>query len=732
VIDSGNNQTAGVNHPLPKPLIAVVVDAGHNRLAGVPVTFTVVQGGGSFGGQASVPVTTDSDGRVAATPTLGFQEGNSNNLITATFPGNAGFPASFTASGLGPGDPAKTVISGLVLDNSNQPVPGVTVRALLTNALTASMTAAQTAAAVQTDAKGQFSIYKAPVGYVKLLVDGSTATATGAFPSLEYDMVTVAGQINTVNQSIYLLPIKSNNKLCVDATTGGGTLTIPEAPGFSLTFGPGQVTFPGGSKAGCVSVTVVHPDKVPMVPGFGQQPRFIVTIQPSGELFNPPASITLPNVDGLAPREVTEMYSFDHDIGSFVAIGTGTVSDDGQVIRSSVGVGVLKAGWHCGGNSSIAGTAGTCLIGQRCVGNQCSPDNSQVPPQISPTDCLKEVCSGGYITHLPDNGETPPQNSPTDCLREVCSGGIVDSIPDGGETPPQVRGNCQKEVCLAGGVQMIDDDSDEPPNISGNCMKETCYLGKPAFPFDSTDTPTINTGTCCNVVCTPGGYRVDEDSDKCKAIGGVCNACQCVPSGNQQIQLEFNAIDTILHILAPHPPIAYFRPTIITPLLVHPRIRSTAELPSGTPVGSVQAHNAIHDHDCILLFTSRTRDLRRLLVPSGESHISPVSSRVTITSTEGSVLSFQEQQGFLIKAKVVNNAFSPVVGVPYSMAILGTDNTVFDSFEFPVTDSNGSISLAMPPGVYRLRIYLSSANGPFDDRTVNLNGNTDLGQIVTK
>ncbi len=170
-------------------------------------------------------------------------------------------------------------------------------------------------------------------------------------------MVTVSGQINTVGQSIYLLALKTNNQLCVTATTGGGTLTIPEAPGFSLTFAPGRVTFPGGSKTGCVTVTTVHPDKVPMVPGFGQQPRFIVTIQPSGALFNPPAPISMPNVDGLAPREITEMYSFDHDIGSFVAIGTGTVSDDGQVIRSNPGIGVLKAGWHCGGNPNMGGAA---------------------------------------------------------------------------------------------------------------------------------------------------------------------------------------------------------------------------------------------------------------------------------------------------------------------------------------------------------------------------------------
>src|SRR5204862_6457300 len=179
-------------------------------------------------------------------------------------------------------------------------------------------------------------------------------------------------QPNTVGQPIFLLPLNTSNQLCVTATTGGGTLTIPEAPGFSLTVSPGQVTFPGGSRTGCVSVTVVHGDKVPMVPGFGQQPRFIVTIQPPGAIFNPPAAITLPNVDGLAPRAVTEMYSFDHDIGSFVAIGTGTVSDDGSAIRSNAGVGGLKAGWHCGGDPTARGTVADCPACSFCQGETAS------------------------------------------------------------------------------------------------------------------------------------------------------------------------------------------------------------------------------------------------------------------------------------------------------------------------------------------------------------------------
>ena len=410
VIDTGNSQIGEVNQALPKPLIGVLVDTGNNRLAGVPVTFTVKEGGGNFGGQPTFTVNTDSDGRAAATLTLGFQEGNANNLVEATFATNTGFPAAFTASGRAPGDTAKTTISGIVLDNSNVPIPGVTIRAVLTNVLNANNNIIQAVAAVQTDAQGQFTIGQAPVGFVKLLVDGSTAQLPGKYPTLDYDMVTVAGQNNTVGLPIYLLPLNLNNQLCVTATTGGGTLTIPEAPGFSLTFGPGQVTFPGGSKEGCVNVTVVHGDKVPMVPGFGQQPRFIVTIQPAGAVFNPPAAITLPNVDGLKPRAVTEMYSFDHDIGSFVAIGTGTVSDDGLVIRSNPGVGVLKAGWHCGGDPNANGTAADCPDCKICQGNNCVADSAQNgKTTTSGSGCCKD---GTVISRQAPDYDTLVANCP--------------------------------------------------------------------------------------------------------------------------------------------------------------------------------------------------------------------------------------------------------------------------------------------------------------------------------
>jgi hypothetical protein len=235
-----------------------------------------------------------------------------------------------------------------------------------------------TSLATQTDAQGQFHIPSAPVGTAKLIVDGSTANRPGSWPDLEFDLTTIAGRDNTLNMPIFLLPLDLAHGLQIDETHGA-TLTLPAIPGFSLEIAPGSVTFPGGSKSGVVSVTLVHSDKVPMVPNFGQQPRFIVTIQPAGARFDPPARLILPNVEGLAPGEVTEFYSFDHDLGHFVSIGPATVSDDGMTISSNRGVGIVKAGWHCGGNPNSSGTPHNCPPCQRCVNGHCEMDPNAGP-----------------------------------------------------------------------------------------------------------------------------------------------------------------------------------------------------------------------------------------------------------------------------------------------------------------------------------------------------------------
>jgi hypothetical protein len=328
-VDSGNVQVGETGKPLPLPLAVVVTDGGHNRLADVPVTFTVTAGTSHFNGLAQVTVETDGSGRALALPTLGLEEGINNTVIDAhILSGPTVYPATFVASAKAAGDPALTSVSGVVLDNTNDPIEGVTV-AIPGTALT-----------TQSDTQGQFTLPGAPVGHIPLQADGTTANRPGTWPALDFELTTIAGQDNTLGMPVFLLPLDTVNQLCVDDVTGG-TLA----------------TFLDGTATGCLSVTTVHADKVPMTPNFGQQPRFIVTIQPAGVLFDPPAPITIPNSDGLAPGAITELYSFDHDLGQFTAIGTGAVASDGLTIASDPGVGVLKAGWHCGGDPLPGGGA---------------------------------------------------------------------------------------------------------------------------------------------------------------------------------------------------------------------------------------------------------------------------------------------------------------------------------------------------------------------------------------
>ncbi|MFQ6029863.1 MAG: carboxypeptidase-like regulatory domain-containing protein [Dehalococcoidia bacterium] len=220
----------------------------------------------------------------------------------------------------------------MVLDNSNVPIPGVTA------------SIEGTTLQAVTDAQGQFSIPNVPVGAQILRVDGSTTTRPGAWPALEFEIDIIPGQDNTIGMPIFLLPLDAPNAKIVGGSEDV-TLIMQEVPGFSLTVFANSATFPDGSTVGQVMATQVHSDKVPMPPIEGAAPGLVWTIQPAGVIFDPPARITYPNVDNLKPGQVVDLFSFDHDLGEFVSIGTGTVSEDGSVITSDPGLGIPKSGW---------------------------------------------------------------------------------------------------------------------------------------------------------------------------------------------------------------------------------------------------------------------------------------------------------------------------------------------------------------------------------------------------
>ncbi|HXU45324.1 MAG TPA: carboxypeptidase regulatory-like domain-containing protein, partial [Thermoanaerobaculia bacterium] len=348
-VASGDRQRGAIGDELPLPLFAVVYDAQGNPIEGVAVTFRVTSGGGLLAGGAPeglATATTDGSGLAHLRFTLGPEPGLDDQIVEATAAGLDGRSALFTASAFAAGDPAATALAGVVLDNQGAPVPGVTLRIR------------DTTLSTRADGEGQFRLTGVPVGRAFLLVDASTASRPGTWASLEFEIFPVAGIENVLERPIHILPLDLAGGAFVDETHGG-TVTLPDVPGFALEVAPGSVTFPGGGRGGVISVTAVHADSIPMAPGAGMQPRLIVTIQPAGALFDPPARMRLPNVDGLPAGAVTELFSFDHDIGAFVAIGTGTVAEDGLTIQSDPGFGVLKAGWHCGTPPSTGGACST-------------------------------------------------------------------------------------------------------------------------------------------------------------------------------------------------------------------------------------------------------------------------------------------------------------------------------------------------------------------------------------
>jgi len=388
-INSGNNQRGAVGQVLPAAFVVSVTDSGANVVKNARVRFEVNKGQGALSGPGSTDFSstletlTDSDGRATAEYKLGFLTGIDAQRVTATLLDapldNSGNPllltAGFTASAFVPGDSSNTSISGVVLDNQDQVIPGVTVRVDGTSRQAIS------------DAQGRFTIDAVPVGPVHVVADGSTATVPGEFPSLAYNIVTIAGVDNPLSAPIYMVKLDTDG--AVNAGPADVALTLDAYPGFKLEIKQDSVTFPDGSRQGLISVTPVNSSKVPMAPPNGMQPQFIVTIQPTGARFDPPARLSLPNVDGHAPGAQVEMYSFDHDLEEFVSIGLGTVSEDGTVVASNPGVGVIKAGWHCGSQPGGQGCGHNCPVCQDCDGN-CNCTAAANDPRLEECQSCKD------------------------------------------------------------------------------------------------------------------------------------------------------------------------------------------------------------------------------------------------------------------------------------------------------------------------------------------------------
>jgi hypothetical protein len=277
-------------------------------------------------------------------------------------------------------------------------------------------------------------------------------------------------------------------------------------------------------------------------------------------------------VDGLKPREVTEMYSFDHDISAFVAIGTGVVSDDGLVIRSSPGVGVLKAGWHCGGNPTRSGSAGTCKTCWKCQGNSCTRYSGPLPTnqiacrpsaarQLNSLTGTPQRANNG--TPQPtDTGTPTPEGGCEEC--KECNNGEIGNKPLCTACNPagqacDGQGNCTPglgllgkgpETCKKLGLRVSYTNQTTPGCLENECGAKIRYdITHITHACDGIDlagaklTETVTSDGGCGsgteVLTGPGCLigpgnvviSIRDPSRPCRDTYGICGPSRLVPEG---------------------------------------------------------------------------------------------------------------------------------------------------------------------------------------------------------
>ncbi len=342
-VGAGNLQTVATSAPAPAPVVAWVSD-GCNSVSGVPVTFTVIEGGGFVDGFSQVTVLSDATGHASTEYHSDSVSGQA--AIFASIPGvrdGALFVVRVVESAQN-GTPSN--LAGLVLDNAGCPLGGAAITLEVEGS-----TSGQTTSA----ADGSFFLEGVLDGPAVLHIDGSTVDSVNGgppgvwtYPQLEFDEIIIPGALNTLATPVRLPRLDPDNNR-IYSTMSDTVLEIEGVEGLTMTIAPGSMSIDGQpAPAGTiVSLNQVHHDDVPMPMPDGAAPPFAWTLQPAGAIFDPPIKICYPNLSGLAPGSSAWFLTFHHDTGQFEIEASGFVVEDGSCIVSADGDGLTTAGWGC-------------------------------------------------------------------------------------------------------------------------------------------------------------------------------------------------------------------------------------------------------------------------------------------------------------------------------------------------------------------------------------------------
>ncbi len=233
-----------------------------------------------------------------------------------------------------------------------------------------------------TDTNGSFFLTNMPVGNVKVVLEGRTATNPPAgfyFPEMVMDTTFLPGVTNGVMTvrdtngvvvrgtngapiplAAMYLPRVATNVLKTVSASSNTVVTLQANAAYDLPSNQVQyltIQIASNSLVGAngqmvsnaqIGVSVVPAELVKdMLPAGLLQHTFDITVQAPGlSTFSTPATMTFPNVFNAAPGTKLNFLSFDHTTGRLVIDGTCTVSSNGLYVTTDPGNGVTHPGWH--------------------------------------------------------------------------------------------------------------------------------------------------------------------------------------------------------------------------------------------------------------------------------------------------------------------------------------------------------------------------------------------------
>ena len=225
-VGTGNDQVVEAGGLAPEPLVVWVSD-GCNGVASVPVTFRVVNGGGSVNGQTMVTVPTGVTGHADVQFVAGPNGGN--QVVEATFVGNPGLPVSFVSQVVERDRPSTTLV-GQIRDNSLRPIGGVPLSLIVAGRLVA-QTVSNDRGAFVFDNLQDFGPSTLDVDGFNAMSRGGEPAMPGTFPHMLYHPLIVEGAENRVGMPILLPELDPRNWVSFD-NTQDVELTCAESAAF--------------------------------------------------------------------------------------------------------------------------------------------------------------------------------------------------------------------------------------------------------------------------------------------------------------------------------------------------------------------------------------------------------------------------------------------------------------------------------------------------------------------